>query len=60
MPVARRSLVVAKPTVESPMRGIATHNEFASFAAIFFKHVVVSQRHRVLASSMLILNFGQA
>jgi hypothetical protein len=59
MPVPRRSLEVAKPTVQSPMKGIATHNEFACFAAIFLKHVVVSQRHRVLVSALMVLILGQ-
>ena len=59
MPIPRRSLVVAKPTVQSPMRGITTHNEIACFAAIFLKHVVVSQRHGVLVLTLSMLIIGQ-
>ena len=40
------------------MRGIATHNEFACFAAIFLKHVVVTKRHQVLASALMVLILG--
>ena len=40
------------------MRSITTHNEFACFAAIFLKHVFVSQRNRVLVSALMVLILG--